>query len=87
MNPFFKLFYWYFSRKALPYWCVFILDCLIVFLSGLVIYVLNNGLLHSLQSLGLLTCTLGVYLLFYIIGFRWFRTYSGIIRYSSFIDL
>lgn len=87
MNPFFKLFYWYFSRKALPYWCVFILDCLIVFLSGLVIYVLNNGLLHSLQSLGLLTCTLGVFLLFYIIGFRWFRTYSGIIRYSSFIDL
>lgn len=87
MNPFFKLFYWYFSRKALPYWCVFILDCLIVFLSGLTIYVLNNGLLHSLQSLGLLTCTLGVYLLFYIIGFRWFRTYSGIIRYSSFIDL
>ena len=31
--------------------------------------------------------TLLIYLIFYVLGFRIFRTYSGILRYSSFVDL
>lgn len=29
-----KLTNWYFSRGALPYWCVLLLDCGIVMLAG-----------------------------------------------------
>lgn len=82
-----KISNWYFSRKALPYWCIFILDCLIVLCSNLLVYALNNGTLHTLQIFVPLTGTFCFYLLFYIIGFRQFHTYSGVIRYSSFIDL
>ncbi len=87
MNPLFKLFHWYFSRKALPYWGIFLFDCLIVFLSGLWIYALNNGVYHTLSIFWPLAGTWGVYTLFYVVGFRMFRTYSGVIRYSSFVDL
>ena len=34
---------WYFSRSALPYWGILALDCVIVFLSGLIVHVLNIG--------------------------------------------
>lgn len=87
MNSLFKLFHWYFSRKALPYWGIFLFDCLIVFLSGLLIYALNNGVYNTLSNFWLLAGSWGIYTLFYIVGFRMFRTYSGILRYSSFVDL
>jgi len=82
-----KISNWYFSKGALPYWCVFFLDCLIVLGSDLLVYALNNGTLHTLRHLGMLAGTFSFYLSFYIVGFRWFHTYSGIVRYSSFIDL
>lgn len=82
-----KISNWYFSKGALPYWCIFILDCLIVLGADLLVYALNNGILHTVQYFGPLVGTFGFYLLPYLIGFRLFHTYSGIIRYSSFIDL
>lgn len=78
---------WYFSKKALPYWAIFALDCLILFGSDLLVYALNNGILHTLHHFTDLSVTFGFYLLFYILCFRLFHTYSGIIRYSSFVDL
>ncbi len=78
---------WYFSRKTLPYWCIFIIDCIITFLSALTIYAINNGLIHTSTIFWPLCGTLAFYLVFYMIGFRIFRTYSGILRYSSFVDL
>ena len=82
-----KLSNWYFSKKALPFWGILILDCLIVLGADFLVYALNNGVLHTVQHFGLLFGTFCFYLLFYIIGFRLFHTYSGIIRYSSFVDL
>ena len=29
----YKWAHWYFSKKALPYWMILIIDCLIVFVS------------------------------------------------------
>ncbi len=86
MNPVSKLTRWYFSQKALPYWCVLGMDCVIVLLSNLLVFVVNTGIIPR-QQYGHLLLTLFVYLLCYIIGFRQFHTYSGVIRYSSFIDL
>jgi FlaA1/EpsC-like NDP-sugar epimerase len=82
-----KLSNWYFSKKALPFWGILLLDCLIVLGADLFVYVLNNGALHTVQQFGLLVGAFCFYLIFYIVGFRLFHTYSGIIRYSSFVDL
>ena len=78
---------WYFSKRALPFWVILILDCLIVLGADFIVYALNNGTLHTLQHFSILLGAFCFYLLFYIIGFRLFHTYSGIIRYSSFVDL
>ena len=78
---------WYFSKRALPFWAILILDCLIVLGADFIVYALNNGILHTLQYFGMLLGAFCFYLLFYIVGFRLFHTYSGIIRYSSFVDL
>lgn len=78
---------WYFSRKALPYWGVLLLDSLIVlFASYLGAYVELRGL-QFLQSFGTISAMSVVCVLLFAISFRIFHTYSGIIRYSSFIDL
>ncbi len=63
------------------------LDCCLLLFSGLLVYTLNNGVLSTLDILGHLLVTLLVCLIPYLVGFRLFHTYSGIIRYSSFVDL
>ena len=78
---------WYFSKRALPFWVILLLDCLIVLGADFFVYALNNGALQTLQDFGLLAGTFSFYLVFYVAGFRLFHTYSGIIRYSSFVDL
>ena len=82
-----KIAGWYFSRHALPYWCVLIFDCAVVLLSGLVCVALDHGVYATLKHLIPVVCTLGVYLLFFILGFRVMRTYTGVLRYSSFVDV
>lgn len=78
---------WYFSKKALPYWGILLIDMSIIFLSGLFVHVLNEGTMNSLTNIGLLLETFAAYGFFYLVGLRVFRTYSGVIRYSSFVDL
>lgn len=78
---------WYFSKRALPFWGLFFLDCVLVLGADVLVYALNNGFGTTARSIAPLLGTFGFYLVFYIIGFRLFHTYSGIIRYSSFVDL
>lgn len=87
MDYIYRLSHWYFSRRALPYWGILLLDCFIVFFSGMLVYALNHGALHTLQIFWQLVGTLLCYLLLYGACFRLLHTYSGIIRYSSFVDL
>ena len=87
MQFFNKLVNWYFNKKSLPYWCIFIFDCAIVFFSYLAIFKVMNGgarTLGVLWQVSLLNLALTV---FYAIGFKLFHTYDGILRYSSFVDL
>ena len=78
---------WYFTKKALPYWCILSLDCIIIIISNFLVLMLNYGISYVASNITSLISTISVYLLCYIIGFRVFHTYSGIIRYSSFVDL
>lgn len=66
---------------------VLLLDCFIVVASGIFVHILKNGLLHTLNTLPSITFTWCCYLLLFIIGFRITHSYSGVIRYSSFVDL
>lgn len=87
MELFNKLSDWYFSKKSLPYWCIFLLDCAIVFCSYLFIYQQMNSGAKTLGVLTQLSSLVGIFTLYHAIGFRIFHTYDGILRYSSFIDL
>ncbi len=86
-NLLYKITNWYFSRRALPYWCIMMLDCVIITFSiVLAVYAIyggdyvaqhfwthvGNGMLAALLTMP---------------GMKVFHTYSGIIRYSSFNDL
>ena len=77
----------YFSKRTFPHWCVLLLDSAILFLSGVFVYwCFNRGTALQLNFWPLtylmLLCV-GIHFIF----FATFRTYSGIIRYSSFSDL
>jgi len=87
MTFFTKLSQWYFKRDSLPYWCIFCIDCIIVFCSAMFVYQQFNGLTKMISVFWPLVGTIFFYLLFDIIAFRVFHTYSGILRYSSFVDL
>ena len=78
---------WYFSKKVLPYWGVLILDSLIVLLSYLLGCYIELGGFTFVTTLPTIILGALVVLFFFILSFRMFRTYSGIIRYSSFVDL
>lgn len=82
-----KLINWYFNKKSLPYWCVFLFDCAIVFLSFLLVYQQTYGGAKTLSVLWQLCSMCAIYAIFYAVGFKMFHTYDGILRYSSFVDL
>lgn len=83
----YKLFSWYFERKALPYWIILILDCLIIYVMSVFVYWLFYRGAVTQQHFWPLTRITWLYIAVSVVFFRMFSTYSGIIRYSSFIDL
>ena len=87
MRFFSKLSNWYFSKKSLPYWCIFWIDCAVIYLSYLFIYQQINSGAQALGILGQLSAVFAIFTMFHAIGFRMFHTYDGILRYSSFVDL
>ena len=87
MIVFEKIFGWYFTKKAMPYWGILLLDCIFVLLSGLACYALDRGVLHTAKSFWHLVGSLCVYLIPYLIGFRVFKTYLGVMRFTTFSDL
>ncbi len=87
MKPIRKLANWYFSRSALPYWGILLLDCAFVVFSGLLAFTIHHGSARTLSVIGPLSLTLSAFLACFIVVFRAFHTYSGVLRYSSFSDL
>lgn len=87
MKVFGKFFNWYFGRSALPYWCIMIFDLMVCFLSGVFIVWLRHPASDVLAAWPQLMHTLGLFAVLNFISFRVFHTYSGILRYSQFVDL
>lgn len=75
---------WYFSKNALPYWCIMLLDCMIIVFAGVAAQaVLHGSQPHFFYWAKLWTCSLPAFW----VGMKIFHTYKGIIRFSSFVDL
>ena len=82
-----KLLSWYFSKKSLPYWCMFLIDGVIVLFSGLFTYWIFNRTMEMFTHRFDVLYTSLFYVVVSWIGARVFRTYFGVLRYSSFVDL
>ena len=87
MNIFQNLTRWYFSKRALPYWAILLLDALIVVAAVVLVVVLTDGAVNTLMQRKSLALAAMIYLLCYLVGFRALHTYAGVIRYSTFVDL
>ena len=86
-NPFDKILNWYFTKNSLPYWCIFIIDCATVVFSGLLTYSIFHHAIDLFENFFQIINTLMIFVLLSIPCFRLFHTYSGFMRYSSFVDL
>lgn len=82
-----KLWNWYLSANALPYWVILAIDILICYFSGIFVFWLYYHGAVAFGNIALLSKTIFVYMIFNLIGFKLFHTYAGIVRYSSFVDL
>ena len=82
-----KLLNWYFTKNALPYWSILLLDSLIIVFSGMTTYWVFHYTDLLAENFFKVFNTMLVFVVLSIPGFRLFHTYSGFMRYSSFIDL
>ena len=86
-NPFDKILNWYFTKNSLPYWSIFLIDCGIVMASGALVYFVFHDMNTMFENTFKLGATMTCIALMSVLGFRLFHTYSGFMRYSSFVDL
>ena len=82
-----KLLNWYFTKNALPYWSILLLDSLIIVFSGMTTYWVFHYTDLLAENFFKVLNTMLFFVVLSIPGFRIFHTYSGFMRYSSFIDL
>ncbi len=80
-----RLFNWYFTKDALPYWVILFIDILICYIAGVLVYWYYY--INALEYLSEVSKGVLVYMLPAVVGFKIFKTYMGVIRYSSFVDL
>ena len=82
-----KLTNWYFAKNTLPYWCILSLDSIAIVVAGMIAtYIAEGGDVLANNFWGYLlmfVCSLPLFM----VGMRMFHTYSGIMRFSSFVDL
>ena len=77
----------FFSKRVLPYWCIVAMDTAIVFLSCMFVFWLSRRSMLMFEYRREIVCTAAMYSILGWVGIRLLRTYSGVLRYSSFVDL
>ena len=82
-----RFFTWYFSKKVLPYWVILLADSLIVFLSCVFTYWVMHRTQVTYDNRYAVLVSSTVCAVLSMVGARIFRTYAGVLRYSSFVDL
>lgn len=82
-----RIFNWYFSKKALPYWAVVVFDVLLCFIGSIFIFWLGHTASYIAEVWFRVFHTFLAFGVANLIGFRVFHTYLGILRYSQIVDL
>ena len=82
-----RLFRLYFSKATLPYWCILALDSLCVLVPGIVCSYFRNGGDGFTTNFWPMFYGLLITVGLFAVAFKIFHTYTGVLRYSSFVDL
>ena len=82
-----RLSSWFFSKKVFPYWCIVLMDTVIVFASCVFSFWVSKRTAVMMENHLNVLYTSAMFALLSWVGARIFRTYSGVVRYSSFVDL
>ena len=86
-NPVKKVSSWYFSKRVLPYWVILLGDAAFVFFSAIFVYWATHRTVMTIEHRVPLIHTALMFVFLYCISAKIFRTYSGVLRFSSFVDL
>lgn len=79
---------WYFTKKAIPYWCILLLDCFLALINGYIaLFLTREFAFHSDAAFKANSWGILITVFIYAISFKLFHTYHGIVRYSTFHDL
>lgn len=78
---------WYFSREAVPFWGISILDMMLILMSTLLMYSLVYGPARLVGDGSRVLYTLILDSVFYGIGMRIFHTYADVSKILEFKDL
>ena len=78
---------WYFSKNVLPYWVILVADALIVFACSIISFWIINGGQFTAANLESVLLSSLFYAILSWVGARIYKTYAGILRYTSFVDL
>ena len=82
-----KISHWYFGKNVLPYWVILLMDTLIVFASAVFTYWVTNRTMVAIENRFAMLYTALLFAILSWVGAKLFKTYSGVLRYSSSIDL
>ena len=82
-----NFFHRYLSAKVLPIWTVLLIDVLIIVVSSLLAYALRYDFRSLFMESSSIDTTIVWTVIVNLIFFRVFRTYSNVLRFSSFVDI
>lgn len=82
-----KIFHRYLSVKVLPIWTILLIDVLIIVVSSLLAYALRYDFRSIFLESSTIDKTIVWTVIVNLVFFRVFRTYSNVLRFSSFIDI
>lgn len=82
-----NFFHRYLSAKVLPIWTILLIDIFIIVLSCLLAYALRYDFRSLFLSSSTISRTICWAIFVNLVFFRVFRTYSNVLRFSSFVDI
>lgn len=82
-----RIFRQHFSSRVLPVWTILLADILIIALSTLLAYCLRYGFTSIIEGTSTVDSAILWAVVVNLIFFRIFRTYSNVLRFSSFVDI
>ncbi len=82
-----KITHWYFGKKVFPFWGILLMDTLIVLIAAVFTYWVTNRTLITFEQRFPVFYSSLLFAALSWGGAKVFRTYLGVLRYSSSVDL